>query len=641
MISCNKDELFTEPIIEEEKETPIDTEDPSDDGDDHDATLPCDFTLDNLDPNATVIIDCILDLGGETVNLPANVTIDFEGGDIINGTINFSEGSIIDGHLLNSTLTIGGSSPQLKDPTFNFDPKRWGIVEGETTSEIALRNNKILEEAMEMSKELGVTTFKIDKLDAYFEVSKITSTVVNANFYETVEAVNVPSDFNLVMTDNTHLRTFPNGRRDYALFALRDVSNVTIIGGNLHGGRDAHDYSSGGSHEWGHVFQIKASSNIVIDGVKMLNGVGDGMSISALNFSFQPNYRPSHDIIIKNCIFDLNRRSNMSITDGYNILIENNQFLNAGRATSQTEGATVGFAINIEAERRRDSNGNLVFYERAYDITIKNNVERGSRGSGFGISIGEKITIEGNDMEKSISYLYTSDSKIINNKFKSIGGVEGKTAIVAGGIPSESISNNTISGNHIDGYGTGIIMYDQEIEVSNNTIENCINGINFVRIRDCQITGNIINSTHSSSRGIGATLTHANNVIIEGNEISVKKDQLNFVHLNNKAGEENNKVTIQNNKFLSKSKVTLENSKGLDFNNNNLVGGGMQLINTSKIKLNSNTIASEISHGIHLRESNSVIDINSNTISVTGNFSCTKTDSGSSQINIPDSNTCN
>ncbi len=643
--SCNKEELFIEPeveVVEEETDDTEDTDETETPTEEVDTSAACDFTLDNVQPNSTIIINCVLDLGGATITLPENVTIVYEGGDITNGTINFSGGNVISGELLNSTLIIGGSTPQIKDPIFEFTPSRWGIVEGKTTSEIALRNNKTLEDLMFQAKEMGITTFKIDKMDAYFEVSKVTSTTSNQNFYETIEAVNVPSDFNLVMTDNTHLRTFPNGRKDYALFALHNVSNVSITGGNLHGGRDEHDYSSGGSHEWGHVFQIKASSNIVIDGVKMLRGVGDGMSISALGHGFNPDYLPSHDIVIKNCLFDLNRRANMSITDGHNIVIENNQFLNAGRATSKTEGAAVGMGINIEALRSRDDNGNFVYWERAYDITIRNNVEKGSRNGGFGIAIGEKITIEGNNMEKSISYLFTSDTKIINNTFKkNNNNLDVKnTAIVAGGIESETISNNTISGNYIDGYGTGIMMYDQDIDVLNNTIENCVNGINFKRIRDCNIKGNIIKSTHTSSRGIGATLTYANNIVLENNEINVKKDQLNFVHLNNKSGEENNQFTIKNNKFISKSKVTLENSKGLDFNNNDLLGGGLQLINTSNIKLNFNTINSEISHGIHLRETNSDVAINSNAISVIGNYKCTKADSGSSQIVISETNTC-
>ena len=250
-LSCNNEELFVEPVTEVIDE-PVDDEeqDPEDTDDDFDATQPCDFTLDNIEPNSTIVINCILDLDGATVNLPANVTILYEGGDIINGSLVFSGTSVISGELLNSSLTLGGSSTQMKDPTFNFDPQRWGIVEGKTTSEIALRNRDILEDMFIQTKNMGITTFSIDKMDAYFEVGNINNLSV---FRSNEHGILIPSNFNLKMSKDTHLRVFPNNSSNYALMAIYDSENITIDGGNLYGDRNEHDYSSGGPHE--HVYK--------------------------------------------------------------------------------------------------------------------------------------------------------------------------------------------------------------------------------------------------------------------------------------------------------------------------------------------------------------------------------------------------
>ena len=171
VVSCNTEELFIEPVTEVvEEDTDINAEDTEDIVEDNEDVLiePCDFSLDNLEPNATILINCIMDLDGATISVPANVSILYEGGDIINGTLNFSDNTIISGELLNSTLTLSGSNPQLKDPVFNFIPPRWDIVEGEVPQDVANRNTLIINEILIKVKAMGASNFKLDKLDAYF-----------------------------------------------------------------------------------------------------------------------------------------------------------------------------------------------------------------------------------------------------------------------------------------------------------------------------------------------------------------------------------------------------------------------------------------------------------------------------------------
>ena len=643
-LSCNNEELFVEPVTEVIDEPVGDEEqDPEDTDDDFDATQPCDFTLDNIEPNSTIVINCILDLDGATVNLPANVTILYEGGDIINGTLNFGDNSIISGELLNTTLTIGGSNPQLKDPVFNFIPGRWGIVEGKTTSEIALRNRDILEDMFILTKNMGITTFSIDKMDAYFEISKVTSTTSNQNWYPSVEAINIPSDFNLIMTENTIIRTQPNNRGNSgALMAVRNVTNVTVTGGTLYGDRNEHTYNNTGE-DGQLLFQIHGANNIVLDGIKMTMGSAGGLNINALNFSFQPDYIPSYNILVKNCVFDNNRRMSTSITDGYNILIESNTYLNAGQPNEFSEGGNVGFAINIEALRARDANGELILYEKAYDITIRNNIERGSRIGAVVITIGENITIENNDFESKVGYAYTSGSKIRNNTFRA--SVEsGKMPAIGAGGNGDTVFNNEISGNTISGYGVAIAAYHRDLKIYNNVINDCGTGIQIKSFSDSEIYNNTITSSRTGSKGIMAHLTDVNNVNIYKNTIDVKTDIFYFVNLNQDLLQENYQINVYENNFISAGAAgTFSRANGVIFNNN-VSNSRVQVANSSNIKVLENEINSTNGHGIAISGENFNIEASGNVISVPSNsdYQCVyiaNTTNISEVLN--ENNTCN
>ena len=634
--SCNNEALFDEPIAEEVNIPEEDNETEDDNTNNGNATDPCDFTLDGLQANSTVVINCLLDLGGATINLPNNVTIVYEGGDIINGTLNFNDG-IIDGNLLNSTLTIAGSNPQVKDPVFNFNPERWGIVQGETTSEIAQNNNNILEDLMNESKKMGVTTFKIDALDAYFEVGKVTSTNSNQNFYASQEAINVPSDFNLVMTDNTHLRVFPNNAPKYCLLAVREVDNVTITGGNLYGDRDEHDYSSGGTHEWGHTMELHAASNTTVTNVKMMNGSGDGLKIHSLRFTFQENYSPSNNILVQNCTFDSNRRNNISITDGYNINIENNLLLNAGVDTSKSTGTDPKFGLDVEAVRAADGNGGYIHYERAEDIYIRNNTERGSAAGAMTVHIGYDVVIEGNTTENSLSYTYSHGTKIINNTVTAPAS-GGKTAIKGGkSTTSDSIYDNEISGNTITGFDVGINVKNRDVEVFGNVINDFLTGISPSKLKNSRIYNNTMVSNRDSSKGIFINVTTLDGVVIEDNDITAKANAIKVTSCNNSPESTNYSFVFKNNTLKSSNYTQIRSSKGIDFLDNSF-DHGIEVYDSENINFNGNEIITENHEGIYLRNTNQNINISTNDIDVASNRDCIKIASSTNNSEVNDSN---
>ncbi|MCM5663418.1 right-handed parallel beta-helix repeat-containing protein [Galbibacter mesophilus] len=553
LFSCNNEDLLNDALTDN-TDTP--------DGNGEIISTPCDFTLDNVSANSTVEIDCKLDLEGKTVVLPSNVNFEFKGGEIINGTLDFS-GGVIDGKLLNYQLTITGDA-QLKEPTFFFDPERWDIVQGETSSEVALDNNQKLEGLIYEIKRLGGTTFEIDEFDAYFEVSKVTSTTTNQNYYPSKEAVNVPSDFNLKMSSNTHLRVFPNDKKKYALLAIRDDSNVTITGGNLHGDRDEHDYSSGGTHEWGHLLELHGAQDVEIKDVVMSMGSGDGMKIHSLNHNFQPNYIPSQNIVVSNCTFDANRRNNLSITDGNTIIVENCTFLNAGIDTPNSEGTAPKFGIDVEAYRTRGDDGELIFYEKATDIIIRNNTEKGSAAGGFLVAIGDDVTLENNTVENGIGFTLATGVKIINNRIIGNGDMS-ENGITAGKPGTETTYNNEISGNTIEGYGTGITLYNKQVKVFDNNLVNTRNGILIPdEVEEAEIYNNTFTSNVSGSHGIFVHIASADNVTIYENDFDTDSYGMNFVNVNLDASAANNEVLVRDNTFASNQTTRVHNSRGIN-----------------------------------------------------------------------------
>ena len=648
LMSCNNEELFIEPtteVVEEpakpEEETPDEGEETPEDTDTPitDSTTPCDFNLNNVQPGETVVINCVMDLDGATVTIPSNVTLAYEGGDIINGTLNFSGNGIISGELLNKTLNLTGSTPTLKETTFEFVTSKWGIVEGRVSSEVALSNRDILEDLMLMVKDMEGNTFKIDALDAYFEVSLVTSGTSNQNFYPSVEAINVPGDFNLVMSPNTHLRVQPNGNEKYALMAVREVGNVTITGGNLYGDRDEHDYSSGGTHEWGHVLDLIAAVNTTVTGVTMKNGSGDGLKVHSLRFTFQPDYAPSHNVLVQNCTFDSNRRNNISITDGYNITIESNLILNAGIDTGKSSGTDPRFGLDVEPVRGSDDNGGYIYYEKAEHIYIRNNTERGSAKGAFTVHIGSHVTIEGNHTENVIGYTYANGTKIRNNTITATANSNTTTAISAGtsSTTSTSVYDNEISGNTITGFGVGINVKNKTTDVFDNILNNNITGIFPNNLTDSKIYNNKISTDRDSGKGIFLFNTELNNVIIEGNEVYGSQNAVKVTSVNTSPESVNNTVVFKNNSLNSPRYSQMSKANGIRFEGNNF-NHGFEVYDSNKIDFTSNEIVTSSHDGIYLRNTNTNIKITDNVIDVASNRQCVRIDPTTSTSSVVSTN---
>ncbi len=636
LYSCNTDTLdeIENPITNLDSDIPPNT-----------ATNSCDFDISGVQKNETIVIDCILDLKGKTINLPENITLAFDKGDIINGTIIFASGGKIAGELLNSKLALEGDV-QLIDPVFKFFASRWDIIEGTTTTEIALDNNKNLENLFTYIKRLGGTTFQIDKFDAFFEITRITPPEVF--FRASDEAINIPSNFTIRMTANTFFRVFPaeEDKKNGAIFAFNDVDNASLIGpGNLVGDRDTRAYSSGDVGETGsHLIHVRSGRNIKIDGVNFVDGSKGAITIYSQGFFSRPNtnYKPSTMVTIKNCLFKNIRRMAISVTDGREIFIEDNSFENTGQVSQSSDGGDVGYSINIEAARRRDDNGVLEELQKVFNVYVRRNTETNSRSGFITVNIGQFTTVEDNIVGTRISYKLANNTKILNNTLKADGiGLE-SWAIFASGT-GETVFNNEVGNNTISGYKTGIVVASNEAYIHHNVVDNVAVGIQLSRANNPRIIDNKITR---ANKGITAMNTFVKNALIKGNNITtIDGFHMFFSSLNlENTTTQSYQLNVISNTFFNPQKITISNAYGVTFTENNLIGG-IEIGNSTNIEVSENTkIQPDESDGIRIFGTNSNVRILNNIITKpTGNarFECINNNSSNPNEITIINNSCN
>ncbi|PIA77534.1 hypothetical protein BFR04_08835 [Gaetbulibacter sp. 4G1] len=634
LISCNKEELFVEPILA--VEDPIDNEDTDTTPDDTtnneiDTSLPCDFTLDNVQPNSTIIINCVLDLEGKTANIPANVTIIYEGGEIINGTLNFGDNGIIGGELLNSTLTIGGSNPQVKDPIFSFVPNRWGIVEGKVSDEVAKNNKDILKSIISQAKELGVNIFVIDKLDAYFKIDGPLSEGAPVDL-----AIQIPSNFTFRMSENTHLRVQPNATDKCTLLSVYlNSDNAVIEGGNLYGDRDEHDYSDGiNDHGWGHLFTSRGSTNVTVRNVTMIDAAGDALKLEGEGHAVNPDYAPTRNFLATGCKFIRSRRNNLSITAADGVVIEDCDFIDAGIHTDKSQGTIPGFALDIEALKPNELSENII---------IRNNRETGSRRGGFLVAIGDKVTFEGNVINSAIN-LQSARNCIVRNNIvtaqSDIAKEYGAGIITGRSDRGNLVYSNTIYNNTVNGFSTGISISNFDMKVYGNTINNCNRGMSIGPVQNSEIYENTIISNVDKSAGIsmGASL---NNVVVRNNDVNVMRYGAVFANVNNTDESGNYTLTFKGNNIVSGSSTPINSSHGIELIENTF-NNAYEFYNCSNLNIIGNTIESNSKPPFYLRTGNSIISIKNNIISKSPLGECIKIleDNNISSI-ILENNSCN
>ncbi|WP_338359646.1 hypothetical protein [Yeosuana marina] len=620
IVSCNNEELFVEPTADAPVETTTPTDSTSTDTttppedttvDPVNTTTPCDFDLSTASSGDTIIIDCLMDLHGQTVTLPSNVTILYEGGDITNGTLNFSDNSVISGELLNSSLTLSGSTPQLKDTTFQFDPQRWGIVEGKVSDDVALNNKIILQNLIDQSKSMGADTFSIDKMDAFFHF--------NYWWHDSkgymLEAIHLPSNFHFKMSNETFIRLQPNNWPKGLLFGIYEENNVTISGGNLLGDRYSHDYSPiadevgiwRNSHEWPTVLGVAGCTNVVIDGVKISDATGDGFVFGATKgFTGEPNKKINNNVVLENCIITSSRRNNITVGDGEHLKILNNTILKAGDGETKynsdgsvlfdSAGVNPKYGLDVEPWVIDD-----VKYEWVENVLIQGNEFRENEAGSIIIYAGNYITVDSNYSDHSIAQNETLGSKITNNVIEG-NGKWGRAGITssdfrrytdkASGLITQYAVGNDILNNKVSGFSKGLFIRGGQAIVSNNEVSDVDICLQVDRAENIEIYNNVYNTNKANSTGIILS-AYANNVSIHDEKMSVSARCLFINELNRdkkfSPSIEEFTSSIANCNFKGGKTSRIYNASGLIFNNN-YINTSNEIILSNRIDFKNNTV---------------------------------------------------
>jgi hypothetical protein len=117
------------------------------------------------------------------------------------------------------------------------------------------------------------------------------------------------------MDPDAELFVITNGATKYALLTIE--ADAEVSGGNITGDRLDHNYSSGGSHEWGYGVKVVGDRAKVSD---MWIGycTGDGIIVSA------------DDVTLTRVISQRNRRQGMSVFDAKRLKLVSCKFVDTG-----------------------------------------------------------------------------------------------------------------------------------------------------------------------------------------------------------------------------------------------------------------------------------------------------------------------
>ncbi len=255
-----------------------------------------------------------------------------------------------------------------------------------------------------------------------------------------------------------------NSKTNYSVFNIRNVENVKLINGVLHGDKNTHDYSSiESTHEWGMGIDTRNSSNITISNVKIGNMTGDGVYISN-----------NKDMQVNNCIISDNRRQGISVISGNNIEIFDNEIYTIN-GTNPKAGINCEanydneYCSNIKIYRNKiynDKNLSILFEKNTANAEVFDNELEGTI---YIINAKDSITIKDNVMKNGLFKADVPERKINNGFVINNVTVEGNKFY---NVNFEFRNNNNVqlSNNEIN-EGT-ITMQNSKVNIINNNIKN-------------------------------------------------------------------------------------------------------------------------------------------------------------------------
>lgn len=270
-------------------------------------------------PNTIYIIQYDYCLGGETIEIPENCVLQFEGGSLRNGEVVGNDTNIkANNEVIFENITISGTWSIKKVYSNWID-----INTDDSKNDI----NNLLALCIGKTYSLLILDFNIYNIDASSD----------SNLQNRINAgLKIPS--NTCFDLGGSIIKQKNTNSEYYTIIGIEGENIIIKNGTIYGDLETHNTDLNG--EWGHGVFIIRSKNIKLEDLNIKYCWGDGICTA--------NYPVSSDIYIKNIISSNNRRQGFSCTSGENIYIDNSQFVNTGKPIFTLPGA----GIDLEPDNK-------------------------------------------------------------------------------------------------------------------------------------------------------------------------------------------------------------------------------------------------------------------------------------------------
>jgi hypothetical protein len=273
------------------------------------------FELDtsgNLAPQVTAGEDQFLDLPTKTIHLRGTVTDDgiSSGGLTYTWTKESGPGAVIFNHVdalaSNATIEVAGIYVlrlSVSDGLLeSYDELTVKVVDsGRLTLPVVL--TEVPKPTADMSNYTNIYTIDLEAFGIYNDGTHALETSQGLNaalqhaktilanriiFPEGTYLINpddpvvIDHQDTIIDLNGATLQIETNALDGYHIVRVDDGAlNLRLTNGIIRGDKDTHDFSAGGTQEWGHVLLLKSGYNLEIDQLTITNGTGDGLVTSS------------------------------------------------------------------------------------------------------------------------------------------------------------------------------------------------------------------------------------------------------------------------------------------------------------------------------------------------------------------------
>lgn len=394
-------------------------------------------------PNTVYEIRYDFDLNGNTINIPENCVLKFEGGQLKNGTINFNNCNIdnIGNSIILNNCTLKGS---LNKQVIYSD---WFYFNSDDCTD-TLSNVFKISEGCQLIISEGVYKVSVKNL-------------IGTDYADPMNISILQPQSNSHITINGTIQLIPNDRTHYNIIGIVDKDNILLDGtGEIIGDVETHTGTTG---EWGHGVLISGSRNINVKDLRISYCWGDGLSVSYAEKILTDEglvnspYSPPEIINITNIKSSYNRRLGISIINGDGIILENS--ITEGNGT--INGTSPKAGLDIEPNLNQSVNNVIVngclFYDNVVTYFPSNGLIKDEAISCIiqNSTCKKQVTIGnvGKVIGCEIKYLLINGSRFVNiqnNVITEALALSGKT------ITGLNVIDNTFLGLTTDGYDSCI-----------------------------------------------------------------------------------------------------------------------------------------------------------------------------------------